>query len=97
MAHEQTKRDGHAGDDADYTEQCRLAFIAAAESCGSTAIAEETAILSAIDAASAPDYVLRVRNGGEPTWLYWDWLRGQTEQAQAEHDREIAAGHEWHQ
>lgn len=55
---------------ADETEQAREA----AESCGSTALDEEQAILS----------------------VGREHLPPQTKEAQAEHDAEVKAGHEWH-
>ena len=73
----------------------REEFIALARSVGSDPIAEEQAILS-IDRAFLPECALTVLDGGEPTADYWAFLISQTEQAQAEHEREIAAGHEWH-
>ena len=62
-------------------------FVAAAEACGSTAVDEENAILSALGLSSP----LLPAAGSD---AYWDFLRSQTEQAQDEHDREIAAGRE---
>lgn len=82
--------------EADRAEGARLAFVTACEAAGTTAIAEENAILSAGD-EFLPSCALAVRRGAEPTAEYWDWLRAQTEQAQAEHDAWVAAGHEWHQ
>ena len=73
----------------------RQAFIDCARACGSDPISEEQAILS-IDREFLPPCALVVLDGGEPTEDYWAFLISQTEQAQAEHDREVAAGHEWH-
>ena len=74
-------------------EKARQAFIEYATYIGSDALAEEQAILS-IGREHLPECARAVLDGGEPTEDYWDWLRSQTEEAQAEHDRENAAGYE---
>ena len=73
----------------------RQAFIDCARACGSDPIAEEQGILS-IDRAFLPPCVVAVLDGGEPTEDYWTFLVSQTEEAQVEHDRAVATGHEWH-
>lgn len=70
-------------------------FIEAARACGSDAATEESAILSA-GREFLPPCALVVLDGGDATDEYWDWLRGQTERAQEEHDAEYSGGHEWH-
>ena len=71
-------------------ESARLAYVALCEGIGSDSVTEETAILSAgreflppcaVDAASVE---------------YYAFLTEETERAQAEHEREVSAGHEWH-
>ena len=73
----------------------RQTFIDCARACGSDPITEEQAILS-IDCAFLPPCALAVLDGGEATAEYWAFLIEQVEQAQADHDAEVAAGHEWH-
>jgi hypothetical protein len=70
-------------------------FIALCEECGSDAVSEETAILS-VGREFLPAFALVVFDGGQATDEYWQWLASQTASAQAEHDAEYAAGHEWH-
>lgn len=74
----------------------RERFYQAARDAGSDPVSEENAILS-IGRALLPSCAVIVLNGGEATDEYWDFLRAQTEQAQAEHDAEYATGHEWHE
>ncbi len=74
------------------TESARLAFITLAEKCGSDAVSEENAILS-IGREFLPPCALRVLDHGKYTAEYWNWLTGQTQQAQDEHDADYAAGH----
>jgi hypothetical protein len=73
----------------------RRAWLDAVEACGSDPITEENAILQ-IGREFLPECALVVHDGGEATVEYYEWLLTQTEQAQAEHDAEISAGHEWH-
>jgi hypothetical protein len=63
---------------------------------GTDAICEETAILNSTPDDLLPPCALTVKNGGEPSEDYWDFLAAQTEAAQREHDLEYATGHEWH-
>lgn len=76
-------------------DRAREAFIATVKACGSDPMAEETAILS-VGREYLPEFARVVQGGGEATAEYWEWLREQTKQAQAEHDREYVEGHEWH-
>lgn len=78
------------------SSSARERFYQAAADAGSDPVSEENAILS-IDRAHLPHCAVVVLDGGDASDEYWDFLRAQTEQAQAEHDAEIAAGHEWHE
>jgi hypothetical protein len=72
-----------------YQEVCRR--------IGTDAATEENAILS-VDPKFLPPCALAVLlDADAATVEYYDWLTGQTETAQAEHDAEYAAGHEWHE
>lgn len=75
-------------------ETARLAFIAAARECGSDPIVEENAILNVGREFLPPFAITVLDKTGEPTAEYWDWLTDSVNEAQAEHDREIAAGRE---
>ncbi len=78
----------------DATEAARIKFFEAAHACGSNPVSEENAILS-VGNEFLPACAIAVRDKtAEPTAEYWDFLRSQTETAQAEHDAEIAAGYE---
>ena len=79
----------------DTTAAARAEFFAYATEIGSTPIAEEHAILNA-GREFLPACALAVLDGAEPTADYWAFLLAQTAEAQAEHDSEIKAGHEWH-
>lgn len=80
---------------AEKTEAARQDFFTAARACGSDPIVEENAALN-IGREFLPAHALAVLDKtGEPTIEYWEWLTESVETAQAEHDREIAAGHEW--
>lgn len=68
-------------------------YAALCESIGTTAMVEETAILS-IGRDLLPACAVVVLDGGEPTEEYWDFLAAQTQRAQDEHDAEYAAGRE---
>ena len=67
----------------------RAAFFALCEECGTDPVTEEQAILS-VAREFLPPEALAVLDGGEPTLAYWEFLAGQTAQAQAEHDAEYA-------
>jgi hypothetical protein len=72
-----------------------LAFVNACKAAGTDPIVEENAILS-IGREFLPACAIAVLDKtGETSGEYWAWLTKQTEAAQAEHDREYAAGHEW--
>ncbi len=73
----------------------RTEFTDLARSVGSDPIAEEHAALN-IGREFLPEFAIVVLDGGEPTPEYWDWLADSVQQAQNEHDAEVAAGHEWH-
>jgi len=66
-------------------ETARVDYATYCESIGSDAMAEEEAIVSAVGVSAMPP---------AETVEYYAFLRSQTEQAQNEHDREIAAGRE---
>lgn len=75
----------------------RARFEAFAEFCGSTAIDEENAILSAgREFLPACAQAVLDDRSADPSEEYWDFLTSQTAQAQDEHDATVAAGHEWH-
>lgn len=78
------------------TMTTRSDFERVACECGSDAVSEENAILQ-VGREFLPPCAIVVLDGGEATPEYWEFLISQTEQAQAEHDAEYAAGHEWHQ
>ena len=74
----------------------RQRFVDACVDAGSDPITEENAILQ-VGREFLPEFALAVlHETNEPTAEYWAWLTESVEQAQAEHDAEIAAGHEWH-
>ncbi len=85
--------DGELSVTVDRTETTRLAFVAYTESIGSTCEAEESAILS-VGRELLPPCAIAVLDGGEGTEEYYAFLQSQTEQAQNEHDAEVAAGRE---
>ena len=68
----------------------RAAYLALCEECGTDRVAEEQAVLS-VGREFLPPEALTVLDGGEPTLGYWEFLAGQTGQAQAEHDAEVAS------
>jgi hypothetical protein len=76
----------------------RAEYAALCESLGTTAVDEENAILSA-GREFLPPVAIDVldHRDREPSEDYWTFLAEQTSQAQEEHDREVAAGHEWHE
>ena len=76
--------------------KARAAFRATAEECGSDAVSEEQAILS-VGREFLPPCALAMLDDGTESAAYYEWLTEQVEAAQAEHDAEVAAGHEWHQ
>jgi len=73
----------------------RAAYAAYCNEIGTDIVAEENAILS-VGREFLPPHAVAVLDGGEATEEYWTWLHNQTHTAQQEHDREVAAGHEWH-
>lgn len=77
--------------DQNSTETARLAWLDVVEECGSDPVSEEQSILS-IGRDLLPPCAVVVLDGGEPTADYYEWLQSQTEEAQAEHDRDYAAG-----
>lgn len=78
------------------TNTARAEYAAYCTEIGSDIVAEEHAILS-VGREFLPAHVLAVRDGAEPDEAYWSWLHEQTRNAQEEQEREVAAGHEWHQ
>ena len=81
--------------EADAIVKARATFRAAAEECGSDAVSEEQAILS-VGREFLPPCALAMLDDGTESAAYYEWLTEQVEKAQAEHDAEVAAGHEWH-
>ncbi len=79
----------------DKIQRARCTYAAYCTEIGTDAVTEENAILS-IGREFLPACALAVLDGYGATVEYYEWLMGQTRQAQDEHDREYAAGHEWH-
>lgn len=78
-------------------DTARAAYAALCAEYGTDPVTEEQAILS-VDRKCLPACALAVLDDPAAASVeYFAWLTEQTSQAQAEHDREIAAGHEWHE
>ena len=77
-------------------ESARLAYVALCEGIGSDSVTEETAILSAGREFLPPCAVAVLDDRRRVTVEYYAFLSEETERAQAEHEREVSAGHEWH-
>ena len=74
----------------------RRAYCDYCLSLGTTAMAEENAALS-IGREFLPTCALAVLDDSDAATVeYYQWLTSVTAAAQAEHDAEYAAGHEWH-
>lgn len=67
--------------------ETRKQYDAICRSYGTSAADEESAILS-IGREFLPPCAIAVLDGGEPTAEYWQWMMGQTQTAQDEHDAE---------
>ena len=78
-------------------DQAAREFGELCSSLGTTAVAEESAILS-IGREFLPACAIAVLDkSGPATVEYYEWLTEQTQDAQDAHDAEHAAGHEWHE
>lgn len=78
------------------TNTARAEFAAICQDCGTDPVTEENAVLS-IGREFLPPCALAVLDDRDAATVeYYEWLCEQTRDAQAEHDAEIAAGHEWH-
>jgi hypothetical protein len=77
-------------------ESARLAYVALCEAIGSDSVTEETAILSAGREFLPPCALAVLDDRAAVSVEYYAFLTEQTEKAQAEHDRETAAGRGWH-
>ena len=76
-------------------ESARLAYVALCEGIGSDSVTEETAILSAGREFLPPCAVAVLDDRDAASVEYYAFLTEETEKAQADHDREVSAGHEW--
>lgn len=77
-------------------DTARNAYRAYCTEIGSDPIAEENAILSIGRDLLPPCAVAVLDDRNADSVEYYEFLTEQTSEAQAGHDREIAAGHEWH-
>jgi hypothetical protein len=78
-------------------DQARAAYVAYCQEIGSDAVSEESAILS-IGREFLPRCAQAVLDDRDADSVeYYEFLMEQTREAQTEHEREVASGHEWHE
>jgi hypothetical protein len=77
-------------------ESARLKFVCLCKEVGSDSISEENAILSVGREFLPPCAIAVLDNRNASSVEYYEWLSSQTMAAQDQHDRDVDAGHEWH-